>query len=375
MRCVPVLLLAACGTAAPAATPHPPAKHTAVVQSATCADAGVLLAAADEDVGEDPEFEHAIAEACVAGGWSPHVLGCITKVASPVTCLGQLTEDQASAYTAALEKWNGGVNAIGVSCDQGVARVEGWPPRLTGDDDAVELSKLLRRQALKQRCDEDNWSSEALNCVASGETTDVASCMSLFSTDHALRIHKAINDADSLARRTAAQHKKPASLECKKVAAAHYAQARWKTAIPAITGADRKKLFDESRTKMTLACIDEKWSADVRACLATGGGVTCDAVGNIQGNQRLARYGFPAKEVERRVALPECQGYADVVERAAGCAKLETQLRETIKDQYFSWVQLSPTDPEGDRGTQLNTHCHDFVEVLRHDVAKAGCPL
>lgn len=297
MRCVPVLVLVACGAPAHAPQPRVVTERTPVVQQASCADAGPLLGAFDEDFETSESLEAVITNTCTEARWPRSVLACITKVPRPDTCLGGLTDPQLLAYEDAVAKWryDGELGSSYVACDDAVHDVEAWPPALTGTDDAKELAQPLRQHVLMQLCHADAWTTVPLRCLRGANPDVIGDCLAQLDGPQRAHVTEAIAKADSIATKVVKQRTKPASLDCKKVVAAHYAESKWKTAAETITGAARKKLFEQSRAKMLASCTAEAWPADVRACLVIGGRSTCD--GLAWTDRVSTRWGFPASGV------------------------------------------------------------------------------
>ena len=357
MRVSLVLVVAAACGSTPAQPTTVATKSTPVAPPAvaTCAEVGVLLRGAIDSTEKlaGPEREVAIATACMKGGWSPEILGCLSTTANSEACLGKLTEAQHTAYDDALSAWNatygggeeGGEEGGGidppeefVDCAVAIGDVAIYPPsvKLTGDDRAFAIA--MRTTALTREC--DGWETAARKCFqVATDGPSVAACAAGLEDDQRASLGTKMAEFDMVMTKTIAARKKPATIDCKKVVAAHYGDAAWKDKIAGVKGADRKKAIETSRTKMTAACTADKWSPTARACLIAGGEGDCGI--------RMTTWGYPATGVLVPTGVPECDAYGAALAKLDKCTAIPAESREAIWESFTSILTvLADATPE-----------------------------
>ena len=284
MRCqlgVAAIVVAGCGTHS---APPPTLSNKAPARSsaATCKEVGVILRLRvnNEDTA-GPDKETTIAGACDADHWSNDVITCVASNPHPRSCLDALTEEQHVSYDAKLEAW---ATKWSEDLDQGDKIAEAGDPEpidctdvigdganylpavtLTGDD--RELVLKMRHDAILKQC-EAGWGEDAKQCLkAAADPPTALVCLTTLDPQQQQELATKIATADTLMAKTvAARAKAP---DCKKLVAAHYADAAWKTKLDTVKGADRKKVIDGSRKAMTEACTKDDLVADA-ACVPGG---------------------------------------------------------------------------------------------------------
>jgi hypothetical protein len=377
--------LAACRAAGSGAVATPPAAPPPA--SVTCGDAGAILRGRVEDSRRaGPEKEAAIASACMHGAWAAEVLRCIGTQPHARACLDALTEDQRTAYDRKLVAWNekfpdemledgdgerldGDAPDDDVPCTEAVHDVEQLAPPIAATGDDRDLGVALREPALISLCD-DGWSPEARACFrdAKGGSGNFEPCRALLEADQQKAIADKLAALDQLAARIAAIKKKPASFECRQVAAVHYADAAWKGKLPALVGARRPQVIAESRTRMIKSCIESKWSANARACFVAGGGDSCFAV------QQTFGWGFPAAGVVMKSGIAECDAYGAAVGKLDACDKLPPLTRDSLRESFTRQNERWLNVPVDARKTTAAA-CKAGEESIRQIAGSVGCKL
>jgi hypothetical protein len=397
MRTPPVvLLLLAAGCAkpapvvAPTAPPPAPAPKPAAV---TCGDAGVLLRGlVDDQRRAGPAKEAAIASTCKAEQWAAEILGCVGEKPQARPCLDKLTAAQRTAYDQALAAWNDaypdemleesdeddddddGMDTY-IDCSDAIQDVTGFSPAVTLTGDSRDYLLALRKDALMDLC--EDWEYDQRACfrdLAEGgvaaNAIAVDACRAQLDPAHAKAVTDKLAELDKLGAKVAALKKNPASHDCKKVVATHYADAAWKGKMDAVKGRDRAKAIAESRTRMTKACTDVKWSPNMRACIVAGGADTCFTAGSSSSSS----WSFPAVGVFVKSGIPECDAYAATIKALDACTAMPQSQRDAIKR---SWGYLSATwasvPPE--RKASTATSCKQVDDSIRRAVTSAGCKI
>jgi hypothetical protein len=389
---VVLLLVAGCAKSAPvaapvAAAPPAPAPKPAAV---TCGDAGVLLrGTVDDQKQAGPAKEAAIAHTCKLEKWSAELLRCVGEKPQAKPCLEKLTPAQRSAYDQALAAWNeaypdesleeggeyadmGGDDTY-IDCSDAIQDVSGFAPAvtLTGDDRAFVLEQ--RKEALVVLC--EDWEHDRRTCFRdlavggmASNTTAVDACRAQLDPVQARAVTDKLSEIDRLGAKVAALKKNAASHDCKKVVAVHYADAQWKGKLDAVKGADRTRAIAESRTRMTKACTDDKWSPNMRACIVAGGGDACFT------SVPASAWGFPAAGVFVKIGIPECDAYAETMKALDACTAMPQEQRDAIKRSWTylssSWANLTP-----ERRGATATACKQVDDSIRRTVSSAGCKI
>lgn len=396
MRTPPVvLLLLAAGCAkpalvaapAPAAAPPAPAPGPA---SVTCGDAGVLLRGnVDDQKQAGPAKEAAIARTCRFEQWPAELLRCVGEKPAARPCLEKLTPAQRGAYDKALTAWNeafpdesldegfegfeeGGLDSY-IDCGDVIQDASGFSPevKLTGGDRDYVLA--LRKDALLALC--EGWDYEKRACFhdlmvtgTAGNSAAVDICRAMLDAAQAKEVTDKLTELDQLGGKVAALKKNPASFDCKKVVAAHYADARWKGRMDAVKGAERARAIAESRARMTKTCTDEKWSPNMRACIVAGGEGTCFP------GVSSSDWEFPATGVVVKSGIPECDAYAAAIKAVDACTALSPAQREAFKRSFNynaqTWGSMTP-----ERKVNSARVCKLSDESVRRAVTGAGCKI
>lgn len=389
-----LLLLAACTRPAPVAAPAAPVPATAPLSAAaavTCADAGVLLRGTVDDAKQaGPAKEAAIARTCRREKWPAEIMQCVGEKPQAKPCLDKLSTPQRAAYDAALLAWNevypdetldeeydGSEDYLGmdmyIDCSDAIQDASGFTPavKLTGADRDYVLE--LRKDALLVLC--EDWGYEQRGCFrdiaaagAAGNSTAVDACRAQLDPSDAKAVTDKLAELDALGTKVATLKKTAASHDCKKVVAAHYADAAWKGKLDTLKAAERTKAIADSRAKMTKACTDEKWAPDMRACIVAGGGDTCFT------SVSSSSWGFPAAGVFVKSGIPECDGTLATMKAVDACTAMPQSRRDAVKR---SWGHLAATwaSAPADRRAQTGTACKAFDEAIRRSLTEAGCKI
>jgi hypothetical protein len=242
---------------------------------------------------------------------------------------------------------------------------------LTGDIRDYVLE--LRKEALLALC--EDWSFDARVCFRdlasegrAGNTSAIDACRAGLETAQGQEVTDKLGELDKLGAKVAALKKNAASHDCRKVVAAHYADAAWKGKIDAVKGAERAKAVAESRQRMTKACTDDKWPPNMRACLVAGGGDACFTAVSA------SAWGFPAVGVFVRSGIPECDAYAATMKAVDACTALPQSQRDAI-NRTWSYLNASWASTPLERRTSTATSCKSVDESMRRAVANAGCKI
>lgn len=377
-----ILVVACTKPAAPPAPPvPPPAPPPPVTQAPSCDDVGPLLRGeVDDEATSGKAKEAVIIQACKDGAWSRATLACIAREPEPEDCLDRLTDDQQDGYEERIARWEdahpGGDDDdeddeldpadAHHACEDVISSVETWAPPVTVTGDDKDVAVALRKAALVERCDADEWSEEAKVCLEA-RVQPTPTCVAMLEADQRQAISKRLAELDKVVAKAATLRKQAATHTCKKVVAAHYSDARWKPELPHVKGAERKKLIVDSRTRMREACTKESWTASVRACVVAGGGERCFDVTS----PRARRWGFPASGIVTKPGIPECDAYVDAVMKLSTCASLPQESRdallEAISQTSSAW---SNVPPEG--RAALATACTAARDAVQQSAA--ACP-
>ncbi|HEV7555928.1 MAG TPA: hypothetical protein VGO00_10755 [Kofleriaceae bacterium] len=355
-------------------------KPSTRVVTPTCKEVGVILRLRvnNEDTA-GPDKEATIAGACDADHWSNDVITCVASNPHPRSCLDALTEAQHVSYDAKLEAW---ATKWSEDLDQGDRTAEAGDPEpidcadaigdaaiylpavtLTGDD--RELVVKIRHDAIVKQC-EAGWGEDVKQCLkAATDPTGMVSCLTTLDPQQQQDLATKIAAADTLMTRTiGARAKAP---DCKKLVATHYADAAWKTKLDTVKGADRKKMVDASRKRMTEACTKETWSPTLRACLGVGGDADCVA------GQSYA-WGFPARGVVVPTGIVECDAYIAAIQSYSTCAKLPADARDAVAQSIAEATQAMlemAADPA--KRQEAQESCRVGAEAVKQSLASMGC--
>jgi hypothetical protein len=387
-----LLLAAGCTKPAPVAPAPPKPAPAAAPRPAqvTCADAGVLLRGmVDDQKQAGPAKEAIIARTCRHEKWSAEVLGCVGDSPDARSCLARLTPAQRTAYDDALMSWNEafpdemledgyeGGDDMGmdyyIDCTDAIQDVTGFSPAVTLTGDARAYVLELRKGALLELC--EDWPYEARACFRdlaiegrAGNTAAVDACRAGLEAGYAQDVTDKLAELDRLGAKVAALKKNAASHDCRKVVAAHYADAAWKGKIDAVKGAARTKAIAESRQRMTKACTDDRWSPDMRACIVAGGGGACFTAVSA------SAWSFPAVGVVVPTGIPECDAYAVTMKAVEACAALSQSQRDAFK-RTWSYLNVTWASTPPERRASTATSCKSVDESMRRVVTNAGCKI
>lgn len=387
-----LLLAAGCTKPAPVAPAPPPAVAPAPAPKpaqVTCADAGVLLrGTVDDQQQAGPAKEAVIARTCKHEKWSAEVLGCVGDSPAARPCLARLTPEQRTAYDDALMSWNeaypdemleevydGSDDIMDsyIDCGDAIQDVTGFSPAVALTGDARDFILELRKEALLALC--EDWSFDARACFRdlasegrAGNAAAVDACRAGLETTQGQEVTDKLAELDKLGAKVAALKKNAASHDCRKVVAAHYADAAWKGKIDAVKGAQRAKAIAESRQRMTKACTDDKWPPNMRACIVAGGGDACFTTVSS------SAWSFPAIGVFVPSGIPECDAYATTMKAVEACTALPQSQRDAIK-RTWSYLNVSWASTPLERRASTATSCKSVDEAMRRAVTNAGCKI
>ncbi|MDB4960880.1 MAG: hypothetical protein JWP01_879 [Myxococcales bacterium] len=390
-------LLIACTKSAPGPTVPPGAvavKRAPVVQAPSCADAGVMLRGevANEDA-DGKDKEAVIAKVCTTDAWSPKILACIASASAPTTCLEGLSEQQRTAYGAAVAQWHAthGYAAEGegeeggeygmddpppydeedwITCGTAVTHSESFPPIVTLTNDADrKLATSLRGHELASMCTDDEWDMTIRQCMVDATATTIGACIQQLDRSEQNAITAKLTTLDKVIAKALTLATKPAKVGCKQVVGVHYADARWKAMPAELKGADRKQAIAESRTRMTKACTTEQWPAVDRACVVAGGGEACFALSG-----RANRWSFPAAGVLVKTGIPQCDAYGAAIMKLTACPGLDVASQDAMLGSYtmsaMYWLKMV-----GDQRTAVAAACDAAKTAIREAAVSSNCPL
>ena len=369
------MAVVACG-ASPAPAPPPPAPKPIVVTPTppapvTCGDAGVILrGTVDDDREAGPMKEAAIARACLHDQWPAEVLACTGSTPKPKSCLDKLSPAQRKAYRERIARWNDAFpdeelddetmeNLVDfVDCPNAVGDASQYAPVLTRKGEERELAIVMRRKRLLALC--EDWSTEARRCFQ--DLKQPEHCRTLLEPDQKQALVDRLAEVDALMAKVAAT-KPPV---CKKLVAAHYADARWKGKLEAMKAADRKKLIAASRTAMVKACTDERWSATLRSCIAADGGNECFVA--------TGAWGFPPSAIPVKTGIPECDTYGDALRVLAQCNQIPKPAVQAMLDAYQQSAAVYASATAAERAAAALA-CSQADSAIRQSARSLGCTI
>ncbi len=378
-------LLVACGSKPPLAPPAI-AHHAPAPAAATCGDVGVILRGAIENTDDRAQAgrarEAAIANACELDRWPKDVIDCVATKPKPSACLAKLSDEQRASYDDKLAAWGdkwggstyggddyggvaGGVDAPDVECSEAVKNAGGFPPavKLAGDD--VTWDGAMRKHALERLCETDLWPNTARECMSTIQPDGVDACMAGIDGEARARITARLGEVDAVAGKLADVRKQPRKITCDKVVGAHYADARWKDKLDWVKGKDRTKMIAESRDRMKKACVADKWTETLRACITVGGGEDCFAAGSV------SAWGFPAPGVAIATGIPECDAWGQAVTKLATCDKIPQTTRDALMEAYAQLAQQTAQMPK-EALADMGAACKQATDAVKQ--IGAGCP-
>jgi len=379
------LLLGAC-SGAPSPGPVVPPKPAAVVRAPSCADAGVLLRGNVSDEAKLGTLKEAlIAKLCTTDAWDAKVLACVASSPTPSACTSTLTPAQVTSYEAQLAAWHAthGYAAEDedepdaddvddppppeeedwVACEDAVKHTGVWLPPITMTGADKVFAAGLRERELAKVCNQGEWSADVRTCLAAATENTTVACVIQLDPMQQKTITVKIAETDKLAAKVIALAARPAKVGCKQVVAAHYSDAKWKPTLPEVKGAERKKLIEASRKKLTKACTDESWPVVERACMVGGGGDAC---------QGATRWGFPAAGVLVKTGIAECDDYGAMIVKLAGCDKLPASSGQSLLESYTMAAVYWLKAP--DRASAAAA-CKSAGDAVRQSAVSLGCTI
>jgi hypothetical protein len=271
------------------------------------------------------------------------VLACVGANRKPVDCLDKLTHAQHVGYDARIAQWSdeygggsyGGVDYGAVAkrtteCADVTLDAGRYLPELDANAPERDWDIAARKHAIVTGCENFQWREETKECLADGDRPE--DCLIDEPNHDTLEIELA--KIDELAAKIATAKQKPASIDCKKVVAVWYADAKWKDKLVGVK--DRAKQIAASRAAMQKACVADKWADTVRACVVLDGDDRCFEVANI------VAWSFPAFSVAAN-APPECIEYGASIHRLLACDKIPQAARDAMKQGFDTMIAGSST--------------------------------
>jgi hypothetical protein len=254
-----------------------------------------------------------------------------------------------------------------LACEDAIGDPALYPSPLRSDSPQRDWVISVRRRVLVHECGH-GWSGELKRClVGAGSAEGVARCLDQLAADERDELTGELAELDQLAARMAAAHSKPSSLECKRVVAAHYGDARWKGKLASYSASQRKKLIADSRARMSTACIDDAWTTTLRACIVAGGENTC-----FESFGMALSWGYPAAGVVDTTGIPECDAYGKMIERVVGCDALSAETRDALRQMYAQTKAAMAGVSANDRA-KLATSCRAGRDAIEQIAAASGC--
>jgi hypothetical protein len=378
-----LLALAACGSQ-PAAAPivvAKPAPKSAKTAPVSCGDVAVILRGpVDDDRNAGPMKEEAIAKACFHDHWERAVIDCVGSSKLPAPCLDKLAPEQRERYRERIAEWHESfpLEALGddapeetaevdyVSCGDAVGDVSLYAPALALKGSDRELATTMRRNHVLALC--DDWTTEVRKCFeqTGGASAAIASCRTQLEPDQEQELVDRLAEVDAVMTRILAVKK----ADCRKVVATHYADARWTGKLATLKAAERKKLIAASRAAMTKACVDEKWSPSLRACVVAQGGDACFSASGMT----PATWGFPASVIPIKTGIPECDAYGDALRALVTCKAIPRQAAQSMLDSFQLAAPIYLNMGPAERGPAARS-CVQADSAIRQSAKSLGCTI
>ena len=322
------------------------------------------------------ERSAAIAGTCKTDKWSQAVLTCIGSSRAPRSVVDELTEAQSSSLDTVLGGFPDGddehAHSDGdvphVDCEVLPVWVGRYPPVRGPKDPEAEWDAKVRADAILEACEHDGWDHKVRTCLASAGADDskaIATCLEALDASDRDELTKKLTEIDALAGAIAKAKTKPATIGCKKVVAAHYGDAKWKTKLDGFAPADRKRMIAESRAKMQTACTS--WDDTLRACIVAGGNETC-----FQSYAMGLAWGYPAAGVKVALGLPECDDYAATIAKVVACDKLPQASRDALQQSSEELFSQVIARPQKERASFAST-CKAGADAIAQALTAAGC--
>jgi hypothetical protein len=255
-----------------------------------------------------------------------------------------------------------------LACEDAIGEPARYPPAVSPD--APERAWLLRvRQRLLVHECGHGWSAQLKGCLANAHTDgDVARCLDdELAAAERDELTGELVALDQLVARMAAAQAHPAALDCTRVVAGHYGDARWRGKLSSYSVAQRQTLIAASRTRMLKACIDGAWSNTLRACIVAGGDNTCfEAFG------MALSWGFPAAGVVDTTGIADCDAYGKTIERILACDALPAATRDALRAMYAKTKAAMAGATTADRA-KLATSCKAGRDAIEQLAVTSGC--
>jgi hypothetical protein len=255
-----------------------------------------------------------------------------------------------------------------IVCEDAIGDPARYPPVLSPDAPERAWLVRVRQRLLVHECGH-GWSAELKGCLAGAQTSgDVARCLDeQLATDERTELTDELIALEQLAARMVAAHEHPASLDCQRVVATHYGDARWEGKLASYSAAQRKKLIADSRARMTKACTDETWSSTLRACIVAGGEHTC-----FESFGMALSWGYPAAGVVDTTGIAECDAYGKTIERIVACDALPAATRDALRAMYAKTKAAMAGATTADRA-KLATSCEAGRATIEQLAISSGC--
>jgi hypothetical protein len=350
---------------------------------------------------------------CLEDEWPDNVLVCMAARAQPSTCLGQLEDAQQEAFRARLIDWQasfghgpaGGLNTTdgdaagrddggddtGDDADNegqrgGVLGGADWLPcssygDLASYDPALgekiadrEYAVALRQHVVRTEC-EMMWTNDDKQCFAAAKDgAAIAGCRAKLADNAKYSLTNRIGDAAAKYQKVVALEKSPKQIDCKAVAAVHYGDEAWRNILTGLAPGERKRVMEESRTKLAAACASDKWSTTMRACLV--GSVAQDTA-DCYPYPSADRWGFPALGVTFKSGIAECDHVAVLVGKVESCTKFDQRSRDELlvllvpfTTQLAMWIDM----PTSNRDVFVQ-QCTEYAKLISDGAKERGCKL
>lgn len=379
MRWPIALIVAACGGATPAALPPEPPVVAAKPAPVTCADAAVILRGEVNDLKHaGPAKDGVIATVCKTGAWPAELLACVGTSPAARGCLEKLSAEQRAAYDAALIAWNDqfpdetldeppmdGDLDDEVDCFHALLDPASFAPAVPPMSDDHTFHVELRRQAIETQC--EGWTMPQRACFRDASGPGIQTCRTQLTNAQAQALTSAIASVDQRVATFVSLKKTPAAIECKKVAAAYYADALWSSTLPALRGPELKRAIAESRALLTKACTREAWTPTLRACLVA------EANACVM-DEQVKPWPYPAAGVYVKTGISECDTYSKHVQSLSKCKLPETRRLEQ-SNSSLQRVILTMTTATAEWRQQMGGQCSRLDAELRELAANSKCKL
>ena len=246
-----------------------------------------------------------------------------------------------------------------LACDDIVRDIATYPPALADDAPERAWQLEIRTHVLTDDC-EHVWTVENRECIAA---RGAAACTAQLPADLPNRLTK----LSELAGKIVEARKKPATIGCKQVVAAHYADIRWKNRLEGYTAKARQQMIADSRKLMLKACTTDQWSDSARACLVLGGADLCFFRTPIR-----RMWGYPADGSVKATGVAECDDYDAAVSRLAKCSAMNQDVRDSMmRTSAALRAQIAGLPP--DERARRGPGCRAALKPISDMIATFGC--